>query len=102
MLRGGEVGPGVRDQLFAWSLHHPAAPMMDSFHCEPLQHVVEYGLLGGLALGAFAWRVGAHLQLGDPWSAGVVAAGVLALGTTCCRVPPTALLCLAVCARVAQ
>ena len=41
--------------------------------------VYEYGTVGGLAALAFAWRVGSHLHLGDPWSAAWLAVMVISL-----------------------
>lgn len=49
-------------------------------HAEALQMLYEYGIVGLLAVVAFAWRIGTHLTLGDPWSAAWIGAGVLSLG----------------------
>jgi hypothetical protein len=69
-------------------------------HCEPAQMASDYGVLGVAAMALFAWRVGSHLQWGDPWSAAAVAGGVLCLGTFPCRVAPVGLVWLCICAKV--
>lgn len=100
--RGQVAGYGAGPWLRWLSLRVVGQPTVDSFHCEPLQHAVEYGLLGVVAVGLFAWRVGSGLVVGDPWSAAVLCGAVLAGGTIFCRVGPVALVWLVACAGVAR
>lgn len=71
------------------------------FHCEPLELAYSYGLLGLAVIVALVWQVAPRLVLGDPWSAAVVAGGVLALGSSPCRVVPVGTIWLVVLAVVA-
>lgn len=67
---------------------------------DPLQHLYEYGLVGGAAVVAFGIRSGLHLELGDPWSAALVAGMAMSLGHYPCRQPAVGLVLLAVAAGV--
>ena len=68
--------------------------------CEVLHFVFEYGLVGGLAIGAFLWRVVPHLMVGDPWSAAWIGVVVMSFTHWVCRHPVLGLLFLAISARV--
>lgn len=73
-----------------------------TLHNEPAQLMLEFGVPGLLALAFFCYRVGSRLALSDPWSAAVVAGGVLAFGTMALRVPSIGLVWLLCCAEVAR
>ena len=99
-LRGD--GPEtMAPQLRRWASRFGTELPNAEAHCEPLQVVYEYGVLGALILAAFVWRVAPGLAWGDPWSAAWVAGAVLALGHWPMRLAPIGLVWLAVSARVA-
>ena len=60
----------------------------------------EYGLVGLLAVLAFAWRIGSHLTLGDPWSAAWLAGAVMSFGHWPMRHTTLGVTFLAISARV--
>jgi hypothetical protein len=74
---------------------------LGNFHSEPIQVVYEFGAVGVLGLGLFAWRVGSGMAWGDPWSAAAVAAMVMACGGNVSGIIPLGVTCLIVWARVA-
>src|SRR3990167_150803 len=57
-------------------------------HNEIVSLAYEHGLFGLAALGLFAWRVVPALHAGDPWSAMVIAGGVLMLGMHTAHIAP--------------
>ena len=67
---------------------------------EALQHVFEYGVIGGIALLAFLWRVVPSLVIGDPWSAAWVGFAMLTWTHWPCRHPTLGLVFLALSAKV--
>lgn len=69
-------------------------------HMEAIHMLYEYGVIGLLAVVAFCWRVGAHLTLGDPWSAAWLAGCVLSLAHWPQRHPTIGPVWLAISARV--
>ena len=100
------AGPGTMPKMLRRlnARHHPVLPPLDQnlgdAHNEPLHFAIEYGVIGMLAMLAFALRGGVHLALGDPWSAAAVTGLVLALASIPCRVAPLGLTWLVVCAGV--
>lgn len=64
--------------LLKWGSRYNLELTWGELHCDPLHLLYEYGLLGFLAVVAFAWRIAPHLVLGDPWSAAWIAGGVMA------------------------
>ena len=59
-------------------------------------------LAGGLAGLAFAWRVGSHLVVGDPWSAAWLGLVVMSCSHWPIRHPTLGLIFLTISARVVQ
>lgn len=95
-------GPGTMGRITRqWAGRSNSEPL-GNLHCEPAQVVFEYGLFGLAALVLFSWRVASGLELGDPWSAGVVAGAVVALGSLPCRIAPVGVVWLILCAGVAR
>ena len=68
--------------------------------CDPLQHLYEYGLVGAVAVGVFAIHMWLASGLGDPWSAALGAAGIMAWGHYPFRLPAIGLVVLTVAAGV--
>lgn len=64
-------------------------------HNDALHYLFEYGLPGVASLGLLAALLIPTLQIGDPWSACVVAGAVLSGGSLAFRYPGTALIWLA-------
>ena len=75
------LGPGTLDQrLMEWgSRGSPFVPPTEA-HCDPLQHLWEYGLVGLVAAGLFIAPIVPRLRFGDPWSAAWLVGLVLSLG----------------------
>ena len=78
------------------SSHHEAVEVQGTLthkmvgypHNEIVSLAYEHGVFGLAALGLFAWRVVPALHAGDPWSATVIAGGVLMLGMHTARIAP--------------
>ena len=100
VLRGH--GPGTYQRSAKrWSFRYDLAlPEGDAFN-DALQHIHEYGALGGLAILAFCWPIVDHLRLSDLYSAAWVVGVVLSLGHWPMRWPSTALVFLTASARLA-
>ena len=70
------VQAGIRERMIGYP------------HNELVTLAYEHGCFGLLAVALFAWRVAPALQAGDPWSATVVAGGVLMLGMHAGHIAP--------------
>lgn len=97
------TGPGTTPYLHLQAAARgQLAEATGTLHNEAAQLVSEYGVVGALAVGLFAYRIGPHLTLGDPWSSAVVAGAVLSVGTMALRVAPIGALWLLCCAEVGR
>ena len=96
-------GPGsMEPALLRWGSRYDMELTWGEGFNEALHVYYEYGLLGILAVGAFCWRIGPNLTLGDPWSAAWIVGVVLSLGHWPLRHASIGLVWLAISARLAQ
>jgi hypothetical protein len=74
---------------------------ISELHCDPLHLCWEYGAFGVATVLLAAYRIGAGLQWGDPWSSAAVIGAGLSLTTMPLRVAPLGLVIVAIWAHVA-
>lgn len=73
-----------------WSSRQSQELPTGEAHADGLQHLYEYGALGGLAGAVFLVTVGQHLRLGDMWSAAWLSLLAMSLVHWPCRHPSLA------------
>ena len=96
-------GPGsLEPALLRWGTRYDHELCWGEGFCEILQIFYEYGNVGVLAVLAFVWRVGMHLNLSDPWSAAWLVGAVLSLGHWPLRHVSIGLVWLAISAKLVQ
>ena len=94
-------GPGhAQGEARKWGSRGDRDLLSGECHCDVLQHVYEYGLLGLAAVLAFCVPIVMNLRIGDPWSAAWLVLLVVSAIHYPARHPALGLMWLAISARL--
>ena len=96
------LGPGtLQTHARRWGSQGDQELLSGEVHCDAIQHVAEFGVLGALSILAFVVPIAMNLRLGDSWSAAWVVMVVISFVHWPCRHVSLGLMFLAISARLA-